>query len=165
MTIRIAICLCLYALPFFSFGQIKLEDLHADTTITGFHIAMIANGQKTFTQNGPSDLNKENPSVFMLMAIPSRGYYNDVRVLTKMLEIGRQPGFEVSDMVKIDSMLNGNRTFIISYSEIKKETATRNQFFNAFFLKDSTAVIFMSGDFDSGKYVEQFKKTFYRMTN
>jgi len=163
MTIRVAICICLSAVPFFSFGQIKLEDLRADTTITGFHVAMIANGQKTFTKNGPSDLDKENPSVFMLMTIPSRGYYNDVRVLTKMLEIGRQPGFEVSDVVKIDSMINGDRTFIISYSEIKKETASRNQFFNAFFLKDSTAVIFMSGDFDGGKYVEQFKRTFYDM--
>ncbi|MBS1599396.1 MAG: hypothetical protein JST75_14315 [Bacteroidetes bacterium] len=163
MTIKLAICFCLCGSPFFTRSQIKLENLQVDTTITGFHMAMIANGQKMFTQNGRSDLDKENPSAFVLMAMPSFGYYNDVRVLTKMLEIGRQPGYEVSDMVKIDSVVNGNKTFIISYNEIKIGAADRNQFFSAFFLKGNTAVVFISSDTDNGKYIEQFKKTFYGM--
>ena len=44
---------------------------------------------------------------------------------------------------------------------LEKGTDYRNYVFHAFYIKDSTAMLFISGDLDGGKYFESFKKTFY----
>jgi len=47
-----------------SFGQMKLQDLHVDTTITGFHFAADFQRTKVFTKHGSSDIRTINPTAF-----------------------------------------------------------------------------------------------------
>ena len=52
MKIKLTILFVTLFVSHFSFGQIKLEDLNIDTTITGFHYAVDFQGTKVFTKNG-----------------------------------------------------------------------------------------------------------------
>ena len=145
----------------YSFGQINLEDLKVDTTITGFHFAADFNGMKVFTKNGSSDMQTTNPTAFSffidshMTAITAKEQFE---MLLKMSELN---GLNISDVLKKDTILKGNDAYYLSYTETDISRNYKNVVFNAFVIKDGTLILFTSGDLDKGKYFDKFRKTFY----
>jgi len=145
----------------FVFGQIKLEDLKVDTTITGFHYAADFQGTIVFTKNGPSDIQTMNPTAFSFSIGPNMTAAAAKGQLEMLLNFSKQNGYKIADLVKKDTTLNGNDAYYISYLETDDKNSYKNIVFNSFVIKDKTIILFVSGDLDNGKYIEKFKKTFY----
>jgi hypothetical protein len=144
-----------------SFGQIKLEDLKVDTTITGFHFAADFQGTIVFTKHGPSDLHTKNPTAFSFTLAPNMTFTNGKSQLNHLLNMSRQIGFEINDFIEKDTIIKGNYGYYISYTETYDKNNYKNFVFYAFVIKDKTLIIFTSGDLDNGMYIDKFKKTFY----
>jgi hypothetical protein len=145
----------------FSFGQIKLEDLKVDTTITGFHFAADFQGTNIFTKNGASDIQTINPTAFSFTIAPGISFTDAKDQLEQLLNMSKQGGYIITDIVKMDTTLNGNKAYYISYIETDDKNNYKNFVFNAFVIKDNTLILFTSGDLDNGQYADKFKKTFY----
>ncbi len=143
------------------FGQIKIEDIHIDTTITGFHFAADFQGTMVYTLNGKADLNTINPSAFSFTIYPDASYQAAVKQIDQLLEMSIQNGYKHSDIIKKDTTVNGNKVYCISLTETQKGTDYKNLIFHGFYMKGNTAILFISGDLSNGKYIEGFKKTFY----
>jgi len=160
---KIALTTFLFALivSHFSFGQLKIEDLKIDTEITGFQLASETSGTSIYTPNGKSDLGTMNPSAFSFTIVPNTNYKSALKEVESLLLMSEQNGYIISDIVKKDTIVNGCRTHIISYTENQNGTDYHNQVFNATIIKDETAIIFLSGDLSKGKYIENFKKTLF----
>lgn len=147
----------------FSFGQIKIEDLNVDTTITGFRFAADFHGTKVFTKNGASDIQTVNPSAFSFTIVQDFTASMAKEQLEMLLNMSVQNGYEISNLAKEDTTFHGYTAFYISYTESDDKTSYKNLVFNAFVIKDKTLILFTSGDLDSGLYSEKFKKTFYNI--
>lgn len=161
MKVKLTILLFAFLTANYSFGQIELEDLHVDTTITGFHFAADFQGTKIFTKNGPPDIQTINPTAYSFTIVQNFTVVQAKQQLEMLLNMSIQNGYEITDLVKKDTTLNGNRGFYISYTETDEKTQYKNLVFNAFVIKDKTLILFTSGDLDKGLYVEKFKRTFY----
>jgi len=146
---------------YFSFAQVKLDDLKIDTSITGFHFAADFQGTKVFTKNGPADLNTINPTAFSFTVAPNVTAEMAVEQLQQLMEMSKQNGYKVSNISKKDTTLQGNKAYYLSYTEAEDKTNYKNLVFNAFVVKGSTLILFVSGDLDNGRYIDQFRKTFY----
>ena len=144
----------------FSFGQ-KIEDLNVDTTITGFHFAANFQGTQVFTKNGPSDLKTINPSAFSFSIASNMSSKIALDQLDQLMTMSKQNGYKVTDIVKKDTILNGNNAYYISYTETDEKENYKNLVYNAFVIKDKTLILFVSGDLSNGLYIDKFKKTFY----
>jgi hypothetical protein len=154
----------LIAIVFFysgAYGQSAPKELRVDTLITGFHLAADFQGTRVYTKNGPSDLQVKNPSAFSFTLMPNATYQEAVGQLEMLLQVSINNGFHVNDVVRRDTLLSGIKTFYISYTETLKEEGYSNLVYNALYVKENTATLFVSGDLDKGKYAELFKKTFY----
>jgi hypothetical protein len=145
----------------FSFGQIKLEDLNVDTTITGFHFAADFQGTKIFTKNGPSDIQTINPSAFSFTIAPNMTATKAKEQLEMLLNMSKLNGYKISGLAAKDTTFNGNIAYYTSYVETDEKNKYKNFVFNSFVIKDKTLILFVSGDLDNGKYIDNFKKTFY----
>ncbi len=145
----------------FAFGQIKLEDLNVDTTITGFHFAADFQGTKVFTKNGPSDIKTVNPTAYSFTIAQNFTASMAKEQLEMLLNMSVQNGYKITNLAKKDTTLNGYNAFYISYIETDYKTSYKNLVFNAFVIKDKTLILFTSGDLDNGLYYEKFKRTFY----
>ena len=145
----------------FSFGQIKLEDLQIDTTITGFHFATDFQGTKVFTKNGAPDIQTVNPTAFSFTIATNVTSETAKAQLDEFLNWSKQIGLKITDLVKKDTTIKGNAAYYISYTETKEETKYKNIVFNAFVIKDKTLILFTGGDLDNGQYIDKFKQTFY----
>ena len=99
----------------FSFGQIKLENLQVDTTITGFHFAADFQGTKVFTKNGPSDIQTINPTAFSFTIAPNMTSPIAKGQLEQLLNMSRLNGYVISDITKKDTAINGHTAYYISY--------------------------------------------------
>ena len=161
MKIKSTILLLTFFASNSSFGQIKLEDLKVDTTITGFHFAADFQGTEVFTKNGASDIQTSNPTAFSFTIAPNMNSAMAKDQLEQLLDMSKQNGYKIKDIVKKDTTLNGNNAYYISYIETDDKANYKNIVFNAFIIKDTTLILFMSGDLDNGKYLDKFKKTFY----
>ena|SRR5690348_8306365 len=146
-----------------SFGQIKPADLKPDTTITGFHFAVDFQGTKVFTKNGPADIQTINPTAFSLTIAPNMTAEVGKKQLEMLLNLSRQNGYKIADLTQIDTLLNGNKAYYISYVETDDKEKYKNLVFNAFVIKGGTLILFTAGDLDNGMYIEKFKKTFYAL--
>lgn len=144
-----------------SFGQLKLEDLQIDTTITGFHLAADFQGTIVYTKNGPSDIQTRNPTAFAFTIMENLSAKKAKKQLYKLLSMSIKAGYTISDKIEKDTTLNGNVCYYLSYKETNLQYNYQNFVFNAFVIKDKTAVIFTSGDLDNRRYYDKFKKTFY----
>jgi len=145
----------------FSFGQIKLEDLKVDTTITGFHFAADFQGTNVFTKNGSPDIQTINPTAFSFTIAQNMNAATAKKQLEMLLNMSIQNGYKISDIIKKDTTLKGNSAYYISYTENDDKTRYNNLVFNAFVIKDGTLILFTSGDLDNGMYIDKFRKTFY----
>ncbi|WP_276505070.1 hypothetical protein [Terrimonas pollutisoli] len=161
MKIKLTILLLTFFVSHFSFGQIKFEDLKIDTTISGFHYAANFQGTFVYTPNGKSDLNTINPSAFSFSILPNTTMKAAIGEIENLVTMSKQNGYTLTDIVKKDTTINGYKAFILSFTETEKGTDYKNLVFDAVIMKDNTAIIFVSGDLDKGKYLENFKKTFY----
>jgi hypothetical protein len=147
----------------FSFGQIKLENLNIDTSITGFHFAADFQGLKVFTKNGPSDIQTINPTAFSFAIAPNMTSAKAKEQLEMLLNMSKQNGYKITDLVQKDTTFKDNNAYYVSYIETDDKTNYKNFVFNAFIIKDDTLIFFASGDLDNGKYRDKFKKTFYNI--
>lgn len=161
MKIKLTILLLTFLVSNFSFGQIKLEDLKVDTTITGFHFAADFQGTNVFTKNGSSDIQTINPTAFSFTLAPNMSATIAKEQLEMLLNMSVQNGYKISDVVKKDTTLKGNNAYYISYTETDNKNNYKNFIFNAFVIKDGTLILFTSGDLDKGNYFDKFRKTFY----
>lgn len=146
----------------FAFGQIKLEDLKVDTTITGFYFAADFHGTKVFTKNGSSDIQSTKPPSAYSFTI-SQNFTSSLakEQLEMLFNMTVQDGYKITDLTRKDTTLNGYEAFYISYIETNEKTSYKNIVFNAFVIKNKTLILFTSGDLDNGLYHEKFKRTFY----
>lgn len=145
----------------FSFGQIKLADLKIDTTITGFHYAADFQGTIIFTKNGLADMQTINPTAFSFTIAPNMNGADAKGQLEMLLNMSKQNGYKISDLVAKDTTINGHEAFYITYIETDNKNNYRNEVFNSFVIKDKTLILFVSGDLDNGQYIDKFRKTFY----
>jgi hypothetical protein len=145
----------------YSFGQIKLEDLQIDSTITGFHYAADFQGTIVFTKNGASDIQTINPTAFSFSFAQNMTAIEAKKQLEMLLIMSKQNGYEISNFIQKDTVLNNNIAYYISYTETDVKENYQNIVYNAFVIKDKTLILFVSGDLDRGKYLDKFKKTFY----
>ena len=161
MKINLTILLFAFLVCNLSFGQIKLEDINVDTTITAFHFAADFQGTKVFTKNGPSDLQTVNPTAYSFTIAQNFTDSMAKEQLDMLMNMSLLSGYKITDLVKKDTTLNGYNAFYISYTETKDKTSYKNLVFNAFVIKDKTLILFTSGDLENGLYSEKFKRTFY----
>lgn len=161
MKIKLTALLLTLLVSQFSFGQTKLEDLKVDTAITGFHFAADFQGTKVFTKNGSSDIQTHNPTAFSFTIAPNMTAEVAKEQLDMLLSMSRQNGYKIADLVKHDTVLNGNKAYYTSYVETDAKASYKNSVFNAFVIKDKTVILFTGGDLENGKYIDRFKKTFY----
>lgn len=161
MKLKLTILLVAFFVTTFSFGQIKLEDLKIDTTITGFHFAADFQGTKVFTKNGSSDIQTINPTAFSFTIAPNMTAASAKEQLDMLRNMSKQNGYKISDLLTKDTTINGNNAYYISYVETDDKNNYKNIVFNSFVIKNKTLILFVSGDLDNGKYIDKFKKTFY----
>gem|GEM_PF-1601012 len=146
----------------FCFGQSKAEDLKIDTTISGFHFAANFSGTLVYTPKGPSDITGTiNPSAFSFSVLPQATYASARAQIDQLLRMSVTGGYTQSNIIKKDTVINGNKVYYVSLKETLKGSDYQNLVFDAFVLRGDTAVIFTSGDLDKGRYIEAFRKTFY----
>lgn len=143
-----------------SFAQIKMEDLKIDLSVTGFQYATDFQGTRVFTKNGKSDISTINPSAFSFTIATGLTAQAAKDQLEMLVEMSKQNGYTFTDLKRVDTMLNGNKAYYISYTETTQPNY-KNIVFNAFVIKDNTLVLFTSGDLDKGIYIDKFKQTFY----
>ena len=161
MTIKLTILLLTFLICNFSFGQIKLEDLKIDTTITGFHFAADFQGTNIFTKNGSSDIQTINPTAFSFTLAPNMTGAAAKEQLEMLFNMSVQNGYKISDVIKKDTTLKGSPAYYISYVETDAKENYKNLVFNAFVIKGKTLILFTSGDLDKGIYFDKFRQTFY----
>jgi hypothetical protein len=160
MKIKLTTLLSSVFISLFSFGQIGVEDLKVDTTITGFHFAADFQGTFVYTLNGKADLNTINPSAFAITIMSDATYQAALDQINNLLNMSIQNGYAHSDIIKKDTIINGNNAYYTSLTETQNGTDYKNLIFYAFYIKDKKALFFLSGDLNNGKYIEKFKKTF-----
>ncbi len=153
--------LCLL-LPVLSTAQISFENLLVDTTITGFHLAADFQGTHVYTPNGPSDLKSVNPSAFSFTIMREATREKALEQLGRYRRMSLSQGYEPNDLVEMDTVIAGLPVFGWSLRETLKGSDYANRVFEAFYVKDSTVVLFISGDLDRGKHIEGFRKTFFK---
>ena len=158
MKIKLTILLLTFLVSNLSFGQIKLEDLKVDTTITGFHLAANFQGTYVYTPNGKSDISTINPSAFSFSMLLNTTMKIAIGEIGNLFTMSKQNGYDLTDIIRKDTTISGYKAFIISYTETEKATDYKNLVFNAVVMKENTAIVFTSGDLDKGKYLENFKK-------
>jgi hypothetical protein len=161
MKIKLTVFLLTVLVSKLSFGQTKLEDLRVDTTVTGFHFAADFQGTKVFTKNGSSDIQTINPTAFSFTIAPNMTAEVAKEQLDMLLNMSKQNGYRIADLVKKDTVLNGNKAYYTSYIETDAKANYKNSVFNAFVVKGETLILFTGGDLDNGNYIDKFRKTFY----
>jgi hypothetical protein len=161
MTLKLTLLSLATFLYTLSFGQIKLEDLKVDTTITGFHFAADFQGTEVFTKNGSSDIQTINPTAFSITIAPNMNSSTAKDQLNMLLNMSKQNGYKITDLVQKDTTFKNNTAYYISYVETDDKNNYKNFVFNAFVIKDNTLILFTSGDLDNGQYADKFRKTFY----
>lgn len=144
----------------YSFGQLQIEDLNIDTSITGFRLTVISNSTYTYKPNY-SRAENIRLSAFSVSIMPSETDQNVLRVIDYVLSLRTEEGYRHSDIIKKDTTINGYKAYYTSMTESKKGSNHKTLIFYAFYTKDKTAILFSSEDNDKGKYIEKFKKTFY----
>ncbi|GAB4092820.1 hypothetical protein [Flaviaesturariibacter terrae] len=142
-------------------AQSAAQPIRVDTTITKFHLAADFQGTLVYTLNGPADINKQNPTAFSITRMPNASIQDAKDQLEMLLNLSRQNGYAITDLIKRDTLINGVKAFIISYKESIKEEGYFNFVFNGILVTKNVATIFTSGDLNNGKYTDLFKKTFY----
>jgi hypothetical protein len=163
MKIKLRALLPILFVSGFSFGQSKVTDIKVDSSITGFHFAANFQGTLVYTIHGKSDLTTVNPTAFSISLLPNATYELALTQIDNYLSYSTRNGYTHSDILRKDTTVNGNKGFYTTLTETLKGTDYRNLVFHAFYIKDNTAVLFISGDLDNGKYIENFKKTFYSL--
>ncbi len=144
------------------FGQVKTVDVQVDTSFTGFTFAANFSGTKIYTADGKADFTSaKKPSAFSVTLALNTTFKDAFRQFIMLMSMAKQDGYTISDMVDKDTITNGNPGYYISFTETLKGTNYKNLDFYAFYIKDNNALIFTSGDLDNGKYIDNFKKTFY----
>jgi len=165
MNIKLLVFLVTLFTSQLSFGQIKIEDLKIDTNITGFHFAANFQGTIVYTPNGKADIGSQTkPSAFSISILPNATPLTARLQIEQFLSWSVKDGYQHTDVVNKDTIVNGTKLYSVSLTETLKGTEYKNRVFHGFFIKDNSAVIFISGDLDNGKYIEGFEKTFYRIT-
>jgi hypothetical protein len=161
MKTKLTILLLTFLVSTLSYGQMKLEDLKVDTTITGFHFAADFQGTNVFTKNGSSDIQTINPTAFSFTLAPNMTAAEAKDQLEMLFNMSVKNGYQISDVIKKDTILKGNPAYYISYIETDAKENYKNLVFNAFVIKEKTLILFTSGDLDKGKYFDKFRQTFY----
>ena len=149
-------------LPVLLCGQVSFENLQVDTTITGFHFAADFQGTHVYTPNGPADLQRVDPSAFSFTIMRDATREKALEQLGMYRRMSLSHGYEANDLVEMDTVIAGLPVFGWSLRETMKATGYENLVFEAFYVKDSTVVLFISGDMDHGKHAVGFRETFFR---
>ena len=158
---KISIVLFLILASGFAYSQLKVENLKIDTTITGFHFAANFSGLLVYTPHGKADLDSINPSAFSIGVLHKATFESALRQLDNLLNMSKQEGYKHSDVIRRDTILNGDRAFYISLTETLAGTDYINYVFHAFYFKGDDAVIFVSGDLNNGIYRDRIRQTFF----
>src|SRR5689334_8866223 len=100
-----------------SFSQIKVENIKVDTTITSFHFAANMYGTMVYTVHGTSDItNTVNPTAFSFTIMPNATMAGATKEIESLFVMSKQYGYVISDLVRKDTVVNGYKTFILSYT-------------------------------------------------
>lgn len=147
------------------FAQLRIEDVKVDSSISGFHLTANYDGALIYTPNGYADIGVvKNPSAFSITLLPDVNYESARDEIEQMMEISSvQDGNTQDQIVRKDTVSNGQKMYTVSLRETKKGTLYHNLIFYGFFLKGDTAVLFIAGDLDKGKYIDKFRRTFYAL--
>jgi hypothetical protein len=155
----------LFICPVFSFGQLKVEDVKVDNTITGFKFAKDFDGLYVFLSNGEKDL-KGNTSIstFAFLVKQKIDYANSIAYLDFQMNNEKKNGFVISNVVRKDTIIGGLKAFEMIFTEKKNGKVPQLMFsYFAFIIKDNDVVFFLSGDNNKGKFIPKFKNTFYKL--
>lgn len=146
-------------------GQ-KIENLKVDTTITGFHFAANYQGTYVYTLSGKIDdmPGPKRPSAFSFTMMPNATIEKVKQQVESYINMARAAGYTQMNLVSKDTLINGNTVYWLSYTETLNLTTYKNIQFHGFYIKNGTALLFISGDMDGGRYIELFKKTFFNTT-
>ena len=147
----------------FAFGQIKSQDIKIDSKITGFKFAKDMDGMLVYLPNGQDDFERnENPSSFSIHTEPDMTYDRSVGYIDYQMDYAKRHGSTLTNIIKKDTRINGYKAYEVTFTENVTGLNSKRLNYYSFFLKGSTAVIFLSGDSDNGKYIQKFKDTFRR---
>ena len=141
--------------------QISIEDIQIDTTISGFSFAIDYSGTKVYTPNGESDLKTKNPTAFSFTLMNDATYEKASQQIGYMIKMAFANGYQHSDIIEKDTLINGNEAFYISMTQTLESEDYKNLVFYGFQIKDKTALLFISGDLDNGKYIDVIRQTFF----
>ena len=140
------------------------SNMVVDTSITGFHYATNFSGTLVYTQHGPSDINGHSqPSAFSITVSGEANFEQAKDQVLMLFKMSVQNGLKISDLLEKDTVLNGHKTYCISYTESSEKEKYQNLVFNALVSVDRDVLVFASGDLDGGKFIDLFKKTFYQL--
>jgi hypothetical protein len=76
------------------------------------------------------------------------------------MDYSKRHGAILSDILKKDTTIHGYSAYEVTFTEQTKGFTGKRLNYYAFFLKGSTAIIFLSGDTENGKYIQKLKTTF-----
>ena len=146
-------------------AQLSLHDVRVDSNISGFHFTMQVEDTRVYTPNGQADIGKvKNPSAFSLTILEHVDYEDAKEKVEELMEVSAvQDGLTQDQIVRKDTVLNGNRAYTVSMRETQKGSLYYSLVFYGVILHGHEAVLFVSGDFEKGKHIDKFRKTFYAL--
>lgn len=147
-----------------TYAQLTVQDLAIDTTITGFSFAADFQGTYVYTPNGKSDISGSNkPSAFSFTIIPDATESMAMKTIGQYLKMSIGGGYDQTNVIEGDTTINETIVKYLMVTETHDSDPTyENQTFHAYYFRDDTAIIFISGDLDKGIHIEGFKETLYQ---
>ena len=143
------------------FAQLTAKNIKFDAAIAGFKFAVDFQGTLVYTPNGNADLDTKDPTAFSYSIYQDATYNKAVEQIEEYMKMSTDRGYLQTDVVKKETVVNGNKAYYISYTETLPNSDYKNINFNGFFINGTTAVLFISGDTKGGMYIDKLKKTFF----
>jgi hypothetical protein len=158
------LALTIISLTSFGFcsAQINPDSPKFDLSISNFKYATTMDGMDVYLQNGTPDLQSTKTlSTFSLRPKYNITYESAKGYLNYLKNYEEKHGGTITNVITKDTLINNLKAFLLTMNETFEGHSEKAQHFYAFLLKGDIAIIFLSSDFDNGKYIAKFKKTFY----
>jgi len=143
----------------FDLDPLELATFKFDAGITGFKYAMTMGNIFVYTSSGKADLrNQSTASTFQLMTMEAGSFSKAKEFLDYMTSRYGDQGIQVTNLNRIDTVINGNRAYEVSMDATNAEN-NKSSLYQVIIYKDSSAVVFMGVDTEGGKWMDKFKAT------
>jgi hypothetical protein len=142
----------------FSLDPLELASFEFDESITGFKLARIVGNMFVYTPNGKEDLKNMEKIItsFQLSTIEAPTFSKAKEFLD--LTITKYSGTEISNVIKKDTIINGNQAYEVSFQGIGPNDKII-YYYQMAIHKDNKALNFLGVDGENGKLIEKYAKT------